>query len=181
MLLKRKKKRANWLYIIVIILISILVFITPEMISMLWTSNSDYIAFISYGKSFILYLISFGIICVFLFGMYLIKHLVIKFAICFVGVFILIYVNFVGTQYSIYLDDNYIEFMPLFGETERHEWNKISKVFHELPTEEFEEKYIFEFNDGQLFEFATTDNLSADLKNRIYEKIMSLEVSIEEY
>ncbi|SOC36648.1 hypothetical protein [Ureibacillus acetophenoni] len=180
-MLLKKKKTANWLYIIVIILIPILVFITPEMISMLWTSKSDHIAFISYGKSFILYLISFGIICMFLFGMYLIKHLVINLAIGFVGVFILFYVNFVGIQYSIYLDENYIEFMPLFGETERHEWNKISKVFHELPTNQLEEKYIFEFYDGQLFEFATTSNLSADLKNRIYEKVLSLEVSIEEY
>lgn len=181
-MLLKQKRRFPWIFfIIVIFFVPFLVLLTPEIITMLRTNQSDYIAFISYGKSFILYLISFIITCVILIVFYFIKHAVIKSTIGTVGLFVFIYVNFVGTQYSIYLDENYIEYNPLFGETEKYEWSKVSKVFHELPTEQFKEKYIFEFRDGQLFEFVASKNLSDELRNKIHVKIMSLETSFEEY
>ncbi|MFY3792182.1 hypothetical protein ACOQFO_10960 [Ureibacillus sp. MALMAid1270] len=177
-----KKDSNKWTIFIPLIAISIfLVFIIPEIISFFLFNRENSIAFISYGKNFILYFISLMIIIIVLLSTHYFKRVFIKILVSLLGFVIIIYVNFVGIQYSIYFDEDFIVYKPLFGTSESYEWSKFSKVYHELPTEEYVEKYIFEFHDGETFELIITSNFSNEITTKIEDKIMTLEASYEEY
>lgn len=181
-MLRKQNNSYHWiLALVVVVLAPILTFITPEIISLFLFNQGEGIAFISYGKSFIMYALSFVIVFIVLLVFFLIKKLVPKLMISMIGFILFIYLNVVGTQYSIYSNQDYIEYNPLFNETQRYEWTKITKVVHELPTGIYEEKYIFEFSNGKKFEFFPRNALSDEMRNKLEEKIMTLEVSYEEY
>lgn len=177
-----QKGRNDWtIFIILIVISTLIVFITPEIISFLLFNRENSIVFISYGKTFILYFINFIISIIALFYCYFFKQFITKIFISFFGLFLLFYVNFVGIQHSFYFDEKLIEYTPLFGSTERYEWSNITRVYHELPTEEYVEKYIFEFKDGDTFELIVTSVFSKEIMTKIVDKIMTLEASYEEY
>ncbi|KGR73624.1 hypothetical protein [Ureibacillus manganicus] len=177
-----QNKKSNWIVALIGMFFAlILVFVTPDIMSLFLFNNDNHIAHISYGKSFILYSLSFIIVFLVILVSHFIKQRVMKVIIPIIGLILFIYVNLIGTQYSIYLDEEYIEYNPLFSESERYEWAKVNKVIHEIPTDQYDEKYIFEFIDGTFFEFVAPKALTIEMNNKIHEKILSLEVSFEEY
>ncbi|WP_449445368.1 hypothetical protein, partial [Ureibacillus acetophenoni] len=92
-----KKDSNKWTIFIPLIAISIfLVFIIPEIISFFLFNRENSIAFISYGKNFILYFISLMIIIIVLLSTHYFKRVFIKILVSLLGFVIIIYVNFVG-------------------------------------------------------------------------------------
>ncbi len=175
-------RKSKWLITMILIITApFIVFITPEIITFFLFHHEDSIALISYGKNFLMYGLSFLIIFIVIFTLYLIKRLILKVFIILIGLLLFFYINFIGIHYYAYLDENYIEYSPLLGESVHYDWNSIVKVFHELPTEQLQEKYIFELKNGQHLEILITDTLSQKVRNKIVEKMMTLEASYEEY
>lgn len=101
----------------------------------------------------------------------------------FFALIIFLKVYSLGINYYVYLDKNYIEYNPLFGDTIYYEWTELTKVAHEMENEYTDqgEKYIFEFSDGSTIEFSPTGIMDSSIKNKLYKKIMQLDISFEEY
>nr|WP_106780549.1 hypothetical protein [Lysinibacillus timonensis] len=177
-----KNKSFNWILVISVIVIApIIVWLTPIIISGLFFEHSNKIAFITYGKSFVMYTLSFTVALITLFILHFINKVIIKVFTSFMALILIFILYITGIQHYVYLDEEFIEYNPLFGETTKYNWSSIIRVVHELPTEEYEEKYIFEFKDGSYFELQPPNNISLDVKTRIYDKIMTLDAPYEEY
>ncbi|PKC51017.1 hypothetical protein RhiirA1_405756 [Rhizophagus irregularis] len=147
----------------------IVILLTPIIVSSLFLNDPDRMVLITYGKNIIIYTLSFGIAFLAIFIIKLFKKIISKL------------LTGSSVQYYIHINDDYIEYNPFFGATEKYEWSKISRVIHELPTDQYEEKYIFELYDGSKFEFIPTAAITKEMKMQIDEKILTMDVSFEEY
>lgn len=164
-----------------IVMAPIVILLTPIIVSSLFLNDPDRMVLITYGKNIIIYTLSFGIAFLAIFIIKLFKKIISKLLTGIIALIFIFYLIGSSVQYYIHINDDYIEYNPFFGATERYEWSNISRVIHELPTNQYEEKYIFELYDGTKFEFIPTAAITKEMKMQIDEKILTMGVSFEEY
>ncbi|MDN4493745.1 hypothetical protein [Ureibacillus aquaedulcis] len=179
-----EKRSIYWVMAILVLVIApFIVLMTPAVLSVVVFEDPNKIAFISFGKNLIMYLLAFFIAFISLLILYFVKKLMTKLFVLILSIlgFLIIYIT--GLNHYVYLDENYIEYNPLFGSEVIYQWSDLSSVRHIHPDgEKVEyESYIFTFTDGYSFNFKATGAVDSTVKSKIYEKLQLYKVPFEIY
>ena len=176
-----EKSSLYWvLAVLVIIIAPIIVLLTPVILSVIVFENPDRIAFITFGKNFIIYSLAFFIAFISLVFLYFIKKLITRIIVIILTILGFLSVFGLGVNYYIYLDEDYIEFNPLIGSKAVYEWSELTHVSHIYPNDDSEaETYTFSFNDGFSFQFEANGFVDSSVKNKIYNKLKVYDVPLE--
>ena len=176
-------KSLYWVFAILVIIIApIIVLLTPVVLSVVVFDDANKIAYISFAKNLIVYTLAFSIVIISLVILYFLKKLVTKLFVILASLFGFFSIYIWGLNYYVYLDENYIEYNPLFGSKVVYEWTDLSHVRHVYPEMDIEEEtYIFTFNDGYTFQFEPTGAIDDSIKSKIDYKLELLEVPFDEY
>ncbi len=178
-----EKNSLYWVLAILIIVIApIIVLLTPAVLSTLVFVDSTKIAFITFGKNLVMYFLAFFIAFIALVTLYFIKKLITKIIVIILSILGFLTVYGLGLNYYVYLNEDYVEYNPLFGKSAFYEWSELTHVSHIYP-ENVDEKeiYIFTFKDGYSFEFEANGFVDYSVKNQINKKAEIYEVPIERH
>lgn len=175
-------KSIYWvLAILVIIIAPIIVLLTPVILSVVVFEEPNKIAFISFGKNLVVYSLAFFIASISLIVLYFIKKIITKIVVLILSAFGFFTIFFMGVNYYVYLDEDYIEYNPLFGSKVVYEWSDLSHISHVYP-EDYNDKetYTFTFSDGYSFEFEATGAVDSSIKSNIYNKTQFYNIPLEQ-
>ncbi|MFC7686751.1 hypothetical protein [Ureibacillus sp. GCM10028918] len=179
-----EKRSIYWVFAILVIVIApIIVLLTPVVLSVVVFEDPNKIAFISFGKNLIMYLLAFFITFISLVFLYFVKKFITKLYVIILSLFGFFTIYLTGLNYYVYLDENYIEYNPLLGSKVVYQWAELTNVRHLYPDSETgeDEKYIFHFSDGYSFQFEPTGAMDSSVKSKLYNKLQLFKVPIEEY
>ena len=169
------------LAILVIVIAPIIVLLTPVILSVVIFEDPNKIAFISFGKNLIVYCLAFFIAFLSLIVLYFIKKIITKIVVMLLSIIGFFTVFLMGVNYYVYLDDEYIEYNPLFGSKVVYEWSDLSHVSHVYPEDHNDkETYTFTFADGYSFEFEATGAVDSSIKSNIYSKTQFYNIPLEQ-
>ena len=176
-----EKNSLYWVFAILIIIIApIIVLLTPVVLSVVVFADSDKIAFITFGKNFLMYSLAFFIAFIALVCLYFIKKLLTKIIVIILSIIGFFTVFGMGLNYYVYLDEEYIEYNPMIGGKEVYEWSELSHVSHDYPDDNTDvETYTFTFSDGSTFQFEANGFVDSAAKSKIYNKIKLYKVPLE--
>lgn len=179
-----EKRSIYWVVAILVLVIApFIVLLTPAVLSVVFFEDPDKIAFISFGKNLIMYLLAFFIAFISSLILYFVKKLITKLIVIILSILGFFTFYTTGLNYYVYLDENYIEYNPLFGSKIVYQWSELSNVKHIYPDDEIvdDEQYIFTFSDGYSFYFETTGAIDSTVKSKIYNKLLLYKVPFDEY
>ncbi len=177
-------KNIFWIFALLLLIIApIVIIITPAIVSVTISDPRYKIVFLPLSTSMMMYTLAFAVVIVCLAFMYFSKSLLINRATGIVAVIGFVFIFSLGVQNYVYLHQDYIEYNPLWGSKEEYKWEELTKVTHEMYDQETnrEEKYIFEFNDGNKFEFLVSRIVDYSVQSKIYNKLIKLDVPYKEY
>ncbi|KGR78422.1 hypothetical protein [Ureibacillus sinduriensis] len=169
-----ERRSLYWvLAILVIVIAPFIVLLTPAVVSVIVFDDPNKIAFISFGKSLLMYSIAFFIAFCALLILYFVKNLIKKIYIIIISLISFFAIYSTGLSHYVYLNENYIEYNPLFGSKVIYSWSELSDARHIYPDGESvaDEHFIFTFSDGYAFRFKATGSLDTAAKSRIYTKL----------
>lgn len=175
-------KSIYWvLAILVIVIAPIVVLLTPVILSVVIFEDPNKIAFISFGKNLIVYSLAFFFAFIALIILYFIKKLIARVVVIILSILGFFSLYFMGVNYYVYIDENYIEYNPLLGGKVVYEWKDLSHISHVYPAnDKNRENYTFTFKNGYSFHFETTGAVDTSVRSAIKHKIRLHNVQIEQ-
>ena len=177
-------KNIFWIFALLLLLIApMFIIITPAIVSVTISDPRYKIVFLPLSTSMMMYTLAFAVVIVCLVFMYFSKSLLSNRATGIVAVIGFVFIFSLGVQNYVYLHEDYIEYNSLWGSKEEYKWEELTKVTHEMYDQETnrDEKYIFEFDDGNKFEFLVSRIVDYSVQSKIYNKLIKLDVPYKEY
>ncbi|GGA30845.1 hypothetical protein [Psychrobacillus lasiicapitis] len=177
------RKDLFWIFALILLIVApFACILTPVITSITFYSGPGSIVFVPLSTSFLALAFSFVFAVVLLCASYFLKSNMLKVITVIVAAIGFILIFALGVQNYVYLHEDKIEFNPLFGNKVVHDWENLAKVVHVLeePEEKQDEIYIFEFTDGDVFEFPVSGVVNGSVQSAIYHKARQYDIPFED-